>query len=135
MFNRPDTSMLWFRMAVPKEHRAAAGKSIVQQSLGTSDRREATLRAGKLRSELFDLWRGAAVVPTFSEIEEAAVVVGYDWNLQEMEEGRTNMRGASSALWKAHSAYENARLEQHAQAAATGDTDGVSDLADQMLQR
>ena len=36
---RPNSRLLWFRMAVPKSVREYAGKSIVQYPLGTADPR------------------------------------------------------------------------------------------------
>lgn len=133
LLNRPNTAMIWFRMAVPKEHRAAAGKAMIQQSLGTTDRREAAIRAGKLRSELFESWRGTLVVPSENEMEEAAVFAGYDMKLDDMDDGRRNLRGTSRAMWRAHSTYEAARLEDHAHNAATGDTEAVGPLADEVV--
>ena len=133
LFARPETSMIWFRMAVPKEHRRVAGKPVIQQSLGTADRREAAIRAGKLRGELFDAWRVSSVIPSQNEIEEAATVAGYESKLDAMKDGRRNMRGRSPSMWNAHTAFEMGRLREHAQNAATGDTDAVRDLAEEIV--
>ena len=71
LWNRPQSRSIWFRMAVPKEYQARAGRKVVQQSLGTTDRREASILAGRLRADLFAEWRdvneankaGGAITP------------------------------------------------------------------------
>lgn len=79
-------------MAVPKEARLVAGKKVVQCSLGTSDRREATIRAGKMRSELFEQWGLLASEPeppSRFDARAVAVGVGFDDMLAALDQSRS----------------------------------------------
>jgi hypothetical protein len=94
LWTKPGARHLWFRMAVPRRYKAIEGRCIVQRCLGTSDRRQASLLAAKLRTELHDEWEarltggdepsrtsGVSSVnlskPTDSELRTAAVYEGY----------------------------------------------------------
>lgn len=57
---RPESRHIWFRLSVPTRYRGVAGKSIVQCSLGTSDRREASVLAARKRADLHAKWSAAA---------------------------------------------------------------------------
>ena len=132
LWRRPQSRSIWFRMAVPTEHQDHAGKKIIQCSLGTDNRREASILAGKMRADLFEQWRGRAV-PSERDLEEAATIVGYDWELEGMDKGRRAMRGMSLAMWAAHTRFEQSRLAEQAQRAATGDSAAVATLADDIV--
>lgn len=127
---RPDSRTVWFRMAVPKEVQGAVGKKLIQCSLGTADRREASVLAGKKRAALFEEWGlvgandqggGATTLkkPTDAELKEAAVAVAHDLYLEQADMRRREL--LSLGPW-AHSiaidnAHEEAGNRAYAQAA------------------
>jgi integrase len=57
---RPESRHIWFRLSVPTRYRGVAGRSIIQCSLGTSDRREASVLAARKRADLHAEWSAAA---------------------------------------------------------------------------
>lgn len=141
---RPESRNIWFRMAVPKEVQHRVGKKPITFSLGTSDRREAAILAGKKRAELFEEWGligstpvsvpvSASVVPTLVQLEEAAVVLGYDLPKADAENGRVNLRH-KPALHQAHVNFIHAELQRQARAAATSDVEPVLELADIVVE-
>lgn len=56
LWQKPNARHLWFRMAVPRRYQSVEPRKIIQQSLGTTDRREASIRAARLRAECHDQW-------------------------------------------------------------------------------
>lgn len=99
---RPQTHVLWFRMAVPQSVRDRVGKSVWQCSLGTTDIRQAAALAQDKRNQLMREW-GLLASPstetrqlTDHELEAAAVMVGYDM-LREREEARRLEAAAAGA--------------------------------------
>lgn len=123
-------------MAVPKEFRVSAGVKVVQRSLETTDRREASIRAGELRAKLFGQWRSLpnSHVPTERELEEAAVVIAHDLERESADDGRKTLRGKGPIMWQAHVKYVQSELEIQAQHTATGDFSLVRDLADEAIE-
>ena len=51
-------SIYWFRYGVPKRYQSVETRKIVQVSLKTSDLRQASLLAGKMRADLHAEWEG-----------------------------------------------------------------------------
>lgn len=85
---RPGSRIIWFRMAVPKKVQELLGKKIILESLGTTDRREASVLAGRKRAALFEEW--GLLTPTTAERgsmdpDALAVKVGYDDLLVKLE--------------------------------------------------
>lgn len=93
LWRRPNSRFIWFRMAVPKAHRDAVGKSLVAFSLATTDAREASLRAAEVRAQLAREWQqlarsieavdgeasfGAFHAPGEREMDLAAVRYAYE---------------------------------------------------------
>jgi hypothetical protein len=137
---RDDTAVIWFRMAVPKRLRDAVGKPLIAESLGTTDVREARIRAGKRRAELLEVWRAVAPDlasarhrPTEAELEESAVVLAYELPNEAANDGRRNLRG-KPGLYRAHVNYVQAELDEQARAAATGDFGPVRELAVEAIE-
>ena len=131
---RDETSIIWFRMAVPKAHRQRAGASIIQQSLGTTDLHEARIAAGKLRASLFDQWRGG-LVPTLRDIEELAAEIGYEAELASMDQGRRNMKGKGPNMFVFNVRWHRALLADRIRAVATGDVEPVEAIAADWIER
>lgn len=132
LWDRPGSRSIWFRMAVPKAYQNQDGRKIIQRSLDTADRREASILAGKFRAELFEQWRGC-VVPNEKDLEEAATVVGYEMELERMDAGRVGMRDSSSGLFDANVGWHQSELRDRMRAAATNDSKTVSYLADEIV--
>lgn len=139
---RPESRKIWFRMAVPKEARDRVGKKLITCPLGTTDRREALILAGKKRAELFEEWGLIAAagslpvpmrrVPTEAELEHAAVILGYELPREEAEAGRKTLRGPN--MYRGHVQWTKAELEEQIRAAATGDFEPVRYLADAAVE-
>jgi integrase len=88
---RPNSAIIWFRMAVPKRLWCTVGKTPITEPLGTTDVREARVRAWKRRAELLEEWDAtpaSAVKPPARDAVELAVAVGFDQMLAAMEEHR-----------------------------------------------
>ena len=68
-----------------------------------------------------------------AELEEAAVAIGYDLPLQDMAQGRKNLRGSGTALWDANVRYYDALRAERARDAATGNTESATELADEVI--
>lgn len=80
---------LWFRYAVPTRYRSVEAKTIIQRPLGTSDKREASVLAGKVRSDLHTHWDrllggrqakeigGPTAGPNLLELQLAATEAAY----------------------------------------------------------
>ncbi|OYY75906.1 MAG: hypothetical protein B7Y43_17640 [Sphingomonas sp. 28-62-20] len=132
LWDRPGSRSIWFRMAVPKQYQGQDGTKIIQRSLNTADRREASILAGKFRAELFEQWRGC-VVPNEEDLEEAATVVGYEMELERMDAGRVGMRNSSISLFDANVGWHQSELRHRMRAAATNDSKTVSYLADEIV--
>lgn len=122
-------------MSVPIRFREQAGKSIIQCSLGTSDRRQARLLANRKRDELFEQWGDlpARHVPTRNELEDAAVLIGYDLEREGIDADRKMLRGSGDAIWKGFVDFQRHELDRQQQATATGDLNGVRELADEAI--
>ncbi|MCP3731803.1 tyrosine-type recombinase/integrase [Sphingomonas sp. MG17] len=88
---RPESRNIWFRMAVPREVQGRVGRKPILCSLGTADRRQALILAGKKRAELFEEW---GLMPKAKEaapvIDPASlgVRIGFDDMIAAMEERR-----------------------------------------------
>lgn len=79
----------WFRYGVPVRFRAVESRKIIQKALATSDRREASVRAAKMRSDLHIHWESleashcgcqsklAVRIPTELELQLAATETAY----------------------------------------------------------
>ena len=135
VWNRPESNYIWFRMSVPTRFREQAGKTIIQCSLGTSDRRQARLLANRKRDELFEQWGAlpARHVPTSHELEDAAVLVGYDLEREGIDADRKLLRGSGDVIWLGFVEYQRHQLDRQQQATATEDHEGVRDLADEAI--
>jgi integrase len=76
-------NVLWFRMAVPEQHRdEEGGKALIQESLHTTDTRVAAAMASKRRAQLFEKWGvlGDADIGAPRAVDGAsiAVQIGFD---------------------------------------------------------
>lgn len=129
---RPDSSVIWFRMAVPKKFRDAVGKAMIAEPLDTNDKRIARIKAHTRRAELLQEWGAipAMHTPTPEELESIAVSVGFD-TLTEFEDSRRRgLAGASKEEWQRFARRAEINQETARHLAATGDASLVSDLAD-----
>ncbi|MGZ2411983.1 integrase [Sphingomonas sp. F9_3S_D5_B_2] len=84
LWRKPGARHLWFRMAVPVRFRLVEARKIVQQSLGTADRKIASLRAAELRLGLMRQWDARALPsaqssqePAEVDLQRAATDLGY----------------------------------------------------------
>ncbi|MEW9854101.1 tyrosine-type recombinase/integrase [Novosphingobium sp. M1R2S20] len=138
LWHRPNTDAIWFSRAVPKRLWASEGKRVIQKSLGTTDRREAQALARRLASELDQRWGllpgtgtqlAQARAPLDHELDEAAVVLGYELPLTDADAGRRTLAGKGRHMYQAHVNYVRSDLEEQIRATATGDDALVRDLA------
>lgn len=104
---RPQTHVLWFRMAVPQAVRDRVGKATWQCTLGTTDIRQAAALAQDKRNQLMREWGllGASGMASPSVLlNRLAVEIGFDNYLGALDDARRQ--------WpKAPDEYE-ARLDQ-----------------------
>jgi integrase len=76
---------LWFRLHVPVRYRSVEPRKLIQRSLGTVDRRQASLLAAELRVELVRDWErklgtspaASLATPTEADLQRAATDFGY----------------------------------------------------------
>lgn len=132
------------RIPVPPAWRSKVGKKEVLRSLGTGDRRSANLAAPAIVARLHEEWSGLTAVslptrpggysPTEAELEEVAVVLGYEFSREAAEAGRKTLRGKGRNLYRAHVNWTRDELEEQVRAAATGDTEPVRGLADHAVE-
>lgn len=133
---RPQSRWIWFRMAVPKKYQERAGQKLIQFSLETDDRFEASVLAGKKRAELFESW-GVVVtrrVPTLAELEDVAVIAAYDLVREDQKDAREILRYAGPDVWQGYTSQAKRELDGQAYHAATGNTDSVRELADMTIE-
>lgn len=91
LWERPNTDSFWFSRAVPKHLRDVEGRSVVQFSLGTTDREEAKAMVRYHGVELDLKWGLTAPVGrkvAASDPSLHAVTVGYDGMLAALEASR-----------------------------------------------
>lgn len=132
------------RVQVPAPWREKVGKKEVLRSLGTGDRRSANLAAPRAVARLHDEWRRIAVpshlpvsagyVPTEAELEEVAVLLGYEFPREAVEAGRRTLRGKGRNIYRAHVNWTLGELEEQVRASSTGDPEPVRSLADQAVE-
>lgn len=149
LWARPDSQFYWFRMAVPKRYRHVVGKAKIQESLGTANLAEARrLRTAK-KDELLAQWHGLAFgqidatakaveptipiarfKPTLSDLEEAAVAIGYDIHLEELRHQRLGL--LSLGQWGLEMSKNSAIAAHNYQAMANASENllAVEDRAD-----
>lgn len=72
-------------------------------------------------------------VPTIADIEQAAVILGYDLPKRDMGAGLDYLRGKGPHMFQAHINWTHGELQDHARAAATGDMESMRDLADMIV--
>lgn len=73
-------------------------------------------------------------VPSEAELEEAAVVLGYELPREAAEAGRRTLRGKGPNMYRAHLNWTIAELEDQVRAAATGDLEPMRSLADEAVE-
>jgi len=109
LWDKPGARHLWFRMAVPVRFRAVEQRRIVQRCLGTRDRREASLKAARLRADLNAHWQeklagvssepavpaGSEVIPTEADLKRAATEAAYVQIQPKLQGAWENRRAAS----------------------------------------
>lgn len=118
---RPDSRLLWFRMAVPKAMRAKVGRAVVQSPLGTTDVREAKALAWDRRNQLMREWgllgdapaSRAPRAPSNADLEDAAVLVGYDMAKEFEDVRRLTAASAGGERWQRHQRRTAINLEAH----------------------
>lgn len=136
VWDRPGTDVFWFSRAVPKAQWEAEGRRVIQFSLRTRDRRDAEVEARRIASELDVRWGLNQLprrVPTELDLEEAAVILGYDLVREAGDERRTALAGMGDSMWQAHADWSQQVAAAQARATATGDRDAVRDLADEAI--
>ena len=147
LWERPNTKYIWFRLHVPKSVQHRYGTTPITESLNTTDPREAAVLAGKKRAELFTEWGLLPVAssvepavlapvrePTMLELEEAAVIMGYDLPNAEADTARKTLRGKGPIMFQGHVRWTQRELEDHIRAVATGDFSSVEEEADAVLE-
>ena len=133
---------IWqLRVAVPRALHKQWGKRERIKSMGTSDRDLAVQRALPVlaqwrQEERVALGRLDAVerrrhVPSDHELEEAAVILGYDLVLEDADKTRLDSRG--QFLWEINANWSKQLAEQQACHTATRDHDLVRSLADEAV--
>lgn len=148
LWHRPGSKHIWFRMAVPQRYRHVAQVAKVQQSLETSNLAEAKRRRDDLKAEYLSGWRQLAgepplarveapepsIVPSRAELEDAAVAIGHEVQLEDAEARRRSL--SSFGEWGYDLAAELAVLEHQAQARANarGNLSHVEHLADEVIE-
>lgn len=119
LWRKPGARHLSFRFAVPVRYRGIDDRKIIQCCLGTSDRRQASLKAAQLRCELHEEWTGriaaaptaVAQVPTDEQLAAGAAEVGFvQWipMFDHIAEGNPNkpdevfqsLLGNMRAVWR-----------------------------------
>lgn len=135
---RPQSRFIWFRMAVPKEARGLAGKNVIQCSLGTGDRREALILAGKKRAELFEEW-GLVSAPSVPPVSRGyldplaiAVKTGFDGMLAALEANRKTWP-ANDEEYSALLAQRDADLRRLTRRLQDGDLTHWEGVADRKI--
>jgi integrase len=113
------------------------------KSMKTSDRALAEKRGRQKLVEWEGLFRacetGVATrpttsrVPTIGELEDAAVAIGYDFELDEMDEGRRRLRHASASLWEMNVRFYRQMVADRARDVATGNTELAEEKADAVI--
>jgi integrase len=140
---RPNTSLIWFSRAVPKEHVGAEGRKQIQFSLKTADRKEAAAKARRIASEQDARWGlyqpdehdpASRKVPSVEELEEAAVVAAYEFEVAVADEGRRNLRGKGPVMWQGHRNWVRRDLDEQARMTATHDYSNVETIAQQVIE-
>ncbi|AYO77466.1 hypothetical protein EBF16_11630 [Sphingobium yanoikuyae] len=91
LWERPNTDSFWFSRAVPKHLKIVEGRSVIQFSLGTTDREEAKALV-RHHAAKFDIKWGLAA-PTVRESDALdpsihAITVGYDRMMAALEADR-----------------------------------------------
>lgn len=151
---RGKRGIIQLRVPIPRAIQPMLGKRERILSMATSDRKIAEDRALKI----LPLWKAefagaqaiasgglrqpptavtleaSQTVPTTAELEEAAVTVGFDFELADMDQGRANMRNASVDLWSRNAAFYRSLMLERARDVATGNTAAVQHLADDALE-
>lgn len=90
LWQKPKARHLWFRMAVPTRFRGVEERKIIQRCLGTNNRREASVKAARLRADLHQKWsakvgpsagvpppEATLTVPTTADLQTAAADAAY----------------------------------------------------------
>lgn len=68
--------------------------------------------------------------PSIEEIEDAAVTIGYDFELQEMDEGRRSLRHASASFWDTNVGFYRQLLAERSRDVARGNITFAEEQAD-----
>lgn len=131
VWERPGSRFFWFSMSVPSEYRDRAGKRVIQCSLGTTDRREAVILAGKKRAELFGQWRETTKAQAPVSVP-ALVVEQHETLLTRLEEAR-RARPNDDASQDAVIAERSADLRRFTRRLADGDDAAFRAMADRMI--
>lgn len=140
---------IWqLRVPIPRALHAPGKPRERIKSLGTSDRQIASDRALSVLDEWKREWsraRGHEVQPLPSrvtsplrmpdehELDEAAVVLGYELPLSSADAGRRTLAGKGRNMYQAHINFVRAELEDQIQATATGDDGLVRELAGEAM--
>lgn len=133
---RPQSRWIWFRMAVPREYQEQTGRKVIQFSLETDDRFEASVLAGKKRAELFESW-GAVItrrVPALAELEDVAVAIGHDMTLSNEDARRNGKRGEDRQSWQRFVQRTEINRDEQARFTATGETALVRGIANAAIE-
>lgn len=141
----------WLRVPVPRPlhgkflhpEKGTPSKELIK-STKTSDRGLAVKIARPILVEWAGLFRACETgvtsahatkrVPTIGELEDAAVAVGYDFELDEMDEGRRSLRRASASLWEMNVRFYRQMVTDRARDVATGNTELAEEKADAVIE-
>lgn len=87
-YRHPKTGIYWFRKAVPDSLRDVVGKSIVQRTLGTKDRKEAIARFLVVAREMAEHWEALQLPPEKLTTRQRQGVLGefYKWVVERHTE-------------------------------------------------
>lgn len=128
---RRNTNTLWFSMAVPREFQALAGRKVIQKSLGTSDRREASIKAGEERARLFRRW--GAISPSAAPPSIPALAMEAHTSMLDAVEERRRGKGADGATQDQYLADRAADLRRFSRQRLDGDYGEWEGVADRMI--
>jgi integrase len=133
---------IWqLRVPVPRALHAPGRPKEQVKSMGTTDRRMASDRALSVLVEWKAQWAAASGtgapaqqrMPADHELDQAAVVLGYEMPLSAADAGRRTLAGKGRHMYQSHVNFVRADLEEQVRAAATGDDTLVRELAEEAM--
>lgn len=148
LWRREDSQFIWFRMAVPRRYRDVAGKAKIQESLGTANLAEARRLRNIRKDQLLASWHALAFggmsnslkkepisdpierfKPTLQDLEEAAVIVGYEIPLADARRQREGLLSLGHWAYDISKDVATTAHKDQAIANAAGDLSAVDEQA------